>query len=148
MSLCGCNVEDLLNRLFPKRVYSNMFFYINLQIPHIQQNYNDLTFPYTLSYTPISILILILYIYPVLYHPIILFLFQTSIKIYHLGDNTTEFQTPDTGLTNFYRNSQPPNASGTLNVRFTNNWKQAWAVKPYKVSPPADKQHRNLKYTS
>ena len=73
MSLCGCNVEDLLNRVFPKRVYSNMFFSINLQVPHIQQNYNDLTFPYTLSYTPISILILILYVYPVSlspYHPL------------------------------------------------------------------------------
>ena len=62
---------------------------------------------------------------PRLYHPIILLLFQTIIKIYQLGDNTTTFQTPDTGLTNFYQNSEPPNVSGTQNVRFTKYWKQA-----------------------
>ena len=72
MSLCGSNVEDLLNKAFPRRVYSNMVFYINLKIPHIQQNCNDSTYPYTLSYTPISILIPILYIYAASlspYHP-------------------------------------------------------------------------------
>ena len=125
MSLCGCNVEDLLNRVFPKRVYSNMFFSINLQVPHIQQNYNDLTFPYTLSYTLYQSSYLYSTYIPCLYHPIILFLFQTSIKIYQLGDNTTTFQTPDTGLTNFYWNSQAPNVLGTLNVRFTKYRKQA-----------------------
>ena len=52
---------------FPKKSYSNIFSYINFQIPHSQQNRNDLTYPYTLSYSPISILIVILYIHIYIY---------------------------------------------------------------------------------
>ena len=49
--------------LFKKESYFNILLYMNLRDPQRQQDScTDLTYPYTLSHSPISILILILYI--------------------------------------------------------------------------------------